>query len=393
MDVHRTTGSIVQRASAWTGCLLVCVLSSACSDDSSSEQERLVGEDAGAAMSGDGDGGSEQEPGSSPVDLAALEATGLSKYLGAAKPVQSEVVGDQTHHSFAEADGPVCLRGTPFSMATRATDSEDLVIYLQGGGACSNAICQATERATPMIPPIGILNADDTANPVAAWNAVYVPYCDGSLHIGDSEVPDQNRVHHGLRNLSASLDVAAATFEQPRRILLAGASAGGYGTIWASTLVRLVYPDAKLYVLNDAGIALFNPASPEGFRGVFGEWGATEFIPDGCEACNTTPHLTQWMSWYLEHDPTVKLAMFSSYEDSVIAGVFLMLDPALFKQLLLEETETVVETAPARAKRFLVSGSQHTVRDIHGTAVDGLSFGTWLARMLDDDPAWDNVVQ
>jgi hypothetical protein len=148
-----------------------------------------------------------------------------------------------------------------------------------------------------------------------------------------------------------------------------------------------------LFVFNDAGIALSNPANPDAFRSVLGEWGATQFIPATCDACKTSVHLTPWMSWNLRHDSGLTLAMFSAYEDSVISGTFLMLDPAVFKQALLDETASVVATAPARAKRFLVEGTQHTVGNIHTTAVGGVSVAQWLGSMLDEDPTWDNQLQ
>jgi hypothetical protein len=325
--------------------------------------------------------------------MAAFKATGLTKYLGKAKPAETQTDGDETHYLFDEADGPVCLRGGRFGMATRDRGSEDLVIYLQGGGSCTTALCRATETANPKIPTYGVLRADDSDNPVAGWNVVFSPYCDGSLHFGDSDIPDQNRKHHGLRNLSATLDVAVSKFPKPRRVLLTGASAGGYGTIWGTALVRLIYPEAQLYVLNDAGIAVSNPANADGFRSVLKEWGADQFIPESCDACKTSPHMATWMAWNLAHDPSLKLGMFSAYEDMVIAGTFLMLDPQVFKQALLDETQKVVDTAPTRAKRFLVAGTQHTIGDIHMTAVGDLSVADWLRRMLDDDDAWDNALQ
>jgi hypothetical protein len=363
----------------------------ACADDAGDSPSGAAGSAAGAgAKPASGMVGAAGASSAGPADLAAFAATGLNKYLGAAKPASTEMSGAETHYRFAEADGPVCLRGEPFSMSTRAGTAQDLVIYLQGGGSCTTALCRATESANPQIPARGVLDAADAANPVASWNLVYVPYCDGSLHFGDSDIADQNRKHHGLRNASAALDVALAAFPEPPRVLLMGSSAGGYGTIWLTSLVRLAYPRAQLYVFNDAGIAVANPANATGFRGVLGEWGATQFLPADCEACQTSPHLTQWMAWNLQKDPGLTQAMFSAYEDSVIAGTFLMLDPAVFKQALLDETAKVVDSAPARAKRFLIAGTQHTVTDIHATAIGGVSVAQWLEQMLTGDEAWDN---
>ncbi|HKP61719.1 MAG TPA: pectin acetylesterase-family hydrolase [Polyangiales bacterium] len=377
---------------AWRWLVVCGVCLAACGDDGSETASMMNPAQSMAGAAAPAGAGS-AAPAQAPADLAAFMATGLNKYLGAAKPAEMQQVGSETRYFFNEADGPVCLRGGRFGMSTRDAGSQDLVIYLQGGGSCTTALCRATETTTAVMPTYGVLNATDTQNPVAGWNVVYSPYCDGSLHFGDSDIPDQNRKHHGLRNLSASLDVAREKFPNPRRILLTGASAGGYATIWATALVRLVYPSSRLFVFNDAGIAISNPASPDGFRSVLGEWGAQQFIPATCEMCKASPHLTPWMSWNLAHDPGITLGMFSSYQDSVISGTFLMLDPAVFKQALLEETAKVVESAPTRAKRFLVEGTQHTVGNIQTTAVNGVSVAQWLGRMLEGDPAWDNVLQ
>jgi hypothetical protein len=145
-------------------CALACV---ACGDDGASSQELGMGSEnvAGGQASGASAAGSRPAAdggtgGTSParrVDVAALEATGLKKYLGAAKPAEMQTNGNETQYFFNEADGPVCLRGGRFAMATRKTDSQDLVIYFQGGGSCRTSLCRATETANPMLPTYGVL--------------------------------------------------------------------------------------------------------------------------------------------------------------------------------------------------------------------------------------------
>jgi hypothetical protein len=191
------------------------------------------------------------------ADIDSLKTTGLTKYIGAAKPASMQKGSNgETQYTFDINDGPRCLRGAAYAMSTRDQGSDSLLIYLQGGGSCSSAVCQATTTAGPQIPAGGITSATDAQNPVAKWNVVYVPYCDGSLHIGDKDHETENppRYHHGLRNLSAALDVGVASFPHPKRILLSGSSAGGLGTIWASVIVRLLYPEATLFTFNDSGV-------------------------------------------------------------------------------------------------------------------------------------------
>ena len=87
----------------------------------------------------------------------------------------------------------------------------------------------------------------------------------------------------------AALDVGVAAFPKPKQILLAGSSAGGLGTIYAAGLVRLLYPDAKLFVFNDSGVGV---STPDGVRAKLtrDEWGTQQLIPASCPECLTSPH-------------------------------------------------------------------------------------------------------
>ncbi|MBW2550967.1 MAG: hypothetical protein JRE73_09385, partial [Deltaproteobacteria bacterium] len=46
----------------------------------------------------------------------------------------------------AEPRGPLCLRGTEYTIDTREGSSDELVIFLQGGGACWEDFCSAFEE-------------------------------------------------------------------------------------------------------------------------------------------------------------------------------------------------------------------------------------------------------
>ena len=112
---------------------------------------------------------------------------GVTRYLGAYTPMLSESDGDLVNHRFGGGDGPLCLDGSEYTMATRDQGSDELVIFLQGGGACWSTLCLATENAGKGIPKAGLLDPDLANNPVASWNTVYLPYCDGGLHGSDAD--------------------------------------------------------------------------------------------------------------------------------------------------------------------------------------------------------------
>jgi hypothetical protein len=330
------------------------------------------------------------------ADLAAFKATGVDKYIGAAKPAKM-TAGENgvTTFTFDIADGPRCLRGDAYAMSIRKQDSDNLVIYLQGGGSCSSAVCSATTTASPNIPAAGLTSSTDDSNPVASWNLVYVPYCDGSLHYGDRDHEQESppRYHHGLRNLSAALDVGVANFPSPKRILLSGSSAGGLGTIYASMLVRLLYPQAELFVWNDSGVGI---STPDGSRAKLtrDEWATAQLIPASCSECLASPHSTPVIAWNLQRDPGLHVSFFSSYEDTVIADTFLMIGGPAFKQALLDVTGKVTTAFPERAKRFYIEGQKHTTAgNLTATMVKGTTIGQWLEYMLDADPKWTDTLQ
>ncbi|MCP5124031.1 MAG: vtpJ-therm [Pseudomonadales bacterium] len=284
-----------------------------------------------ALLAGCSDSNDSPDPVVGPVSAPFQELIdqGVTRYLGAYSPMLTETQGDVINHTFGTGDGPLCLDGSEFTMATRDQGSEELVIFLQGGGACWSTFCLATESAHKGIPKAGILDPDLAGNPVAGWNTVYVPYCDGGLHASDrdsdSDGDGQNdRFQRGLHNLSASLDVAVRTFPSPKRILLTGVSAGGFGTTYALPLVRSLYPDVPIELVNDSGLGLGRPGNPDFIRMLMRDWNMAAFIPANCENCvGADGHTTDYHKWELAQDHKLRLSMMSYTRDTIIGITFI----------------------------------------------------------------------
>jgi hypothetical protein len=344
------------------------------------------------------------QPGLSAAAIADLQHKGVDKYIGKAKPVSHTDDNETTVYEFDAKDGPICLWGDSYRALVRDAKSENLVIYLEGGGACWTALCAANTKASSTIPADGILDSKATTNVVADWNVLYVPYCDGSVFSGDNELQamggpsgtTQTRYHHGIKNLTAALDLAKATFPNPKRILLAGSSAGGYGTIIGTAVTRLEYPHTDLIVFNDAGLGLTNPTDPTTYTQIKAEWKFDQFIPDSCTQCENGQQ-TALIGWGLRNDPTLKVAAFSSYGDAVIGGTFLQMQPADFKALLLEKTGAVHTEFPTRFERFFINGGTHTslISNEAGatlwgylTPAQGLSVSDFTTEFVNGSAAW-----
>jgi hypothetical protein len=350
---------------------------------------------------------------------------GGTRFFNKAKVQSQSSDGNVTSYTFDPHSGPVCLQGAPYTVSVRDTNSDGLFIFLQGGGACWSQFCLATTEAPAGIPQAEILDPSKKSNPLAGWSLVYLPYCDGSLFAGDADwtSPQYGALHqHGLQNLSAALDLAVQRFPNPKRIVLAGSSGGGYGTILATTLVRIRYPDRPILVFDDSGVGLGKPGDAMFIDQILTEFNASSLIPKSCKNCTANGHITPLVSWELAHDPQLQISDFSSFQDYVISQVYLQIDANLFQTTLLSETGAIHESFPTRYKRFLISGSIHTtllgsdptglvgsnfsavilpqgflnefgnvkLGGIDTTIVGGVSVATWFQAMIDGSSGWDD---
>lgn len=411
--------------------LAACSSDPAADGDAAADAARTDVDDAGAddaaddaavSDAGDADAG--------PPSIA--ESLGMTRYSGAIPIPEPSGAADVTTYEFDPEHGPMCMRGAPFRVSVRETGSEDLVIFLQGGGACWTEFCLAVTGAPAGVPRIDILNPDLAENPVADWNVVYLPYCDGSFFAGDAEHDDDlngrgTRYHRGLANLTAGLEVAAHRFPSARRIFLAGSSGGGYGLLLGAPLTRHYYPDAELIVMADSGAGLAREGEPAYIQKPIDEFGLQGFIPEDCDDCVTSGHLTGVVTWFLDRDPNVRVGLYSSWYDSVLARTFLQIPAARFAEGLANQTDRVHAAHPDRARRFITNDTQHTtllgdptgiigtditavelppgaLSDLMGgdlkighiatTEIDGLTMAEWIAGLIDNDlEVWVDVLQ
>src|SRR5262245_21151343 len=159
-----------------------------------------------------------------------LAHAGVNKYVGLFLPSASEKIGDWTKYTFDPqgGDGPICIAGSEFAVFHQARDPKNLMIILDGGGACWQGFydCRKTSGAYP--PPAAGIFAHSGAridNPLADWSKIFMSYCDGSTFWGDNTVIDPSfsggiRHHRGLRNLTAALDLARDLHPNAKQVLL-----------------------------------------------------------------------------------------------------------------------------------------------------------------------------
>ncbi|MEO1593942.1 MAG: pectin acetylesterase-family hydrolase [Pseudomonadota bacterium] len=323
---------------------------------------------------------------------------GVDRYLGVFAPMMAELLpGGITTYTFdGSSGGPICFTGNQYAMSTRNGASSELMIFLQGGGLCGPNGCDAVEAADPVTPiPFGILNAGDPGNPTADYNVAYLPYCDGSLWMGDRDIDEDgdgfgDRLFRGVQNLSASLDVIAGAYPSPSKILLTGNSAGGYGTHAALPLVRKLYPGVPIELANDSGMGILSEGGQETLNQY---WNSGAFFPASCETCiGEDGNLTDYHKYQLAEDSNLRVGFLSTKQDASVTVERGTLSGPEFERQLLEAIDELSEAFPERFQSLIADGDGHTfiIRDFE-RSVGGTTVKQWIADMLDSNADWTSV--
>jgi hypothetical protein len=347
-----------------------------------------------------------ETPTATPTNTASLveelESSGVGKYLGMFQPSRTGTTGVWEAYFYDPAEeNAICLKGGEYQVLIRRGTTNNVLLYLEGGGACwSNATCWeggffAKDTSVPFFGG-GIFEFNNPDNPFRDWNIVYAPYCDGSVFAGDN-IPDYaggRTYHHGQQNVSAAVTLLEREFPDPDLLVVSGSSAGGYGTFSGYGVTRVAFPETPILVLNDSGPGLNNLDEVQDIQDRATNWRFQEFYPQSCELCTTQPaYLSEWA---LERDPTLRVGYFSNLQDGVIR-TFLRLLAQDFEALLRETTDDIQSRQPDRFKRFFIQGEDHTILEIPGvfydTEIAGTSFRDWTADFLTDGPAWEDLIE
>ena len=208
-----------------------------------------------------------------------------------------------------EPDGAVCANGSQYKYFVNfSKTSSNLVVFLEGGGACSNyedcanarpfntdcikepagAECirdnypavyihvASLEPLTALTEPIGVTNGDvpvDLAypllssntdiNPMGDWNKVFVPYCTGDTYLGSRVQtyvdpagvgPDVVFHHMGHQNMLLVIQELNRMFAKVPKMMVGGCSAGGVGSLVNYPFIRNGIEGAEQsYLLADSG--------------------------------------------------------------------------------------------------------------------------------------------
>jgi hypothetical protein len=331
--------------------------------------------------------------------LAALILPGAGGLL-AQEPPELPVLDEMRRGwTILEPGGEtVCARETPFNFFVRKTDQTDkLMIYFQGGGACWNAfLCRdggpyddaVSYWGVEVGAYRGIFDVRNESNPLRDYNVVYIPYCTGDVHVGDESVRYLGSTieHRGAVNAQAALDWAYANFSAPEQIVVAGTSAGADRAIYFTADIAEQYPDSRIIQFGDAGVG----ATPRGWP-VLQTWGMFDNMHDYLtEVDPETFDVNVLYSLTAEKFPNVTLAEFTNANDETQAVFynFAGISDAPAWQDVMYGNLAVLEEQVELFTSYVAGGSGHTilVRDTFYTLTsNGVPFVEWFTALINGE--------
>ena len=306
---------------------------------------------------------------------AAPATTAPATIATTAAPTTTEappvVVGDWT--STPGGEECRCSDGSPYELWERPADPTRVVLYLQGGGACFDALTCGTALSVfnrnlqlgEAPDSAGIFDPAASENPFATHSILYVPYCTGDAHLGANvaQYGDVTIQHNGFANASKGLDTLIANYPDLEQLVVVGVSAGSVSAPAFAGLAADSFPDAQIVSFGDSSGAY--PDAPELNVEIGGTWGVLNNVPDWpvneglAPADWSFPGLT--VQTATQH-PDITFARFDFSADSVQAG-FLGLAGIPADDLLanIEQTEAQIEAAGVDVASFVALGEGHTI--------------------------------
>jgi hypothetical protein len=299
-----------------------------------------------------------------------------------------------------------CSNGSEFSFWVREASPTKVILFLQGGGNCFSAeTCEPssgtydrTIGAEDDPSPEGILDFAADGNPFADFSVVYVPYCTGDVHIGNTttEYGPGLTVHHkGYVNGTAALDHLTATFPGATDIVVMGESAGSVPTPLYAGLASDRLPDARITVLADGSGAA--PDSPDVNSRLFDAWNANETVPAWPE--NAGVAADQWSAQQLmihsgRHDRDIVFARHDyAYDEQQSVGAALVFNSPVPDLLsLIDANEMQIEGAGVNLLSYIAPGDAHTVLTndaFYTESVSGEPLVDWVSRLIAGEPVDD----
>jgi hypothetical protein len=259
-----------------------------------------------------------------------------------------------------QIDGAMCRDGSPTGFYVRYTNSNKLLVYLEGGGACTSpGFCtynpkNVNERlagdgetsvgsiggAVPgrQQPGVfaggvmqGIFDTANAANPFGSWNMIYVPYCTGDVHFGskpNATIPGLPTPQQfvGYANMKKFVGRWVPTFKNSvNHVVLTGSSAGAFAAGLNYSMVQDSFGDVHVDVVMDAGVPFKDQYMPVCMQQRWrNTWNLNDSLPPDCTECRQPDGggLLKVADFLIRKHPNTKLGIVSALQDDVMRLFF-----------------------------------------------------------------------
>jgi len=311
--------------------------------------------------------------------------------------------------------GMQCADGSATGIGLLPGRSDKVLFYLSPGGACwGSATCGsdilrkfgAIEYLAVQYYASGtIFDRTVAGNPFKDWTFVFVPYCTGDVHAGQSVATHGGETwqHRGWANLHAAVAAVTGGLTRPAEVVVAGSSAGGFGALAAYDLVRAEWDPAggtSAMLLDDSGPTFVGNAMPPQLLARWWDvWGLGSTIGSICAGCERDLSAV-WPALHGRH-PVDRLALVSTLQDATMIGFFA--DPDL--QIPEMAATTFQANVDALAAALTPLGPNVGMYQIGGAAQqrhalldDSIFLGPanpqgpalldWVSAMVAFDPTW-----
>ena len=237
---------------------------------------------------------------------------------------------------YVPIDGSQCMNGTPTGIGVNLGTSGDLVIYMEGGGACFNDdTCKHAAHPNGWGPSdfavnigpynIGLFDRLDDANPFHDATFVFVPYCTGDVHAGSKPDGMGGRTFVGYLNVGHILDYLVPKSTAVTRVIVAGSSAGGFGALMNYDRTQTAFGATPVHLLDDSGPPLadmyLTPCLQKMFRDA---WNLDAALPAGCTACQQADGggLLNALGYLADAHPDRRMGIVTSNRDGTIRSFY-----------------------------------------------------------------------
>jgi hypothetical protein len=287
-----------------------------------------------------------------------------------------------------------------------------VVLYLDGGGLCSDATsCAFTgsrgesdvynwnlSGENPALPGGGILNFHRRDNPFADYSFIYVASCTGDAYLGDvtrQYSPKLTVKHKGYVNGTAALAYLAKHYRNAAQVVVVGKTSGSIAAPVYGGLVADLLPDAQVTVLGAQSGAF--PDNPDfNARVLGGRWGAYDNMPDWEVNKGLTARDWGFPRFWIQaglHDPDIVMARFDyAFDPNAARGVEWMGGDASNLLALIDANEAAIEAAGVVQHSYTAAGRKHQILDIdrfYKMKVNGVRLVDWVDALIEGEPLDD----